>query len=113
MRHVEAIADRILFLKGDIIMEAAQKVHYSSDVREMLTFSIKEEQSAIGLYNKFANECAQNLDSVTKRIFEDLVIDEERHFDQFDTELDNLDRFGDQYLALQSIERSKTRSAMP
>lgn len=113
MRHVEAIADRILFLKGDIVMEAAQKVHYGSDVREMLTFSIKEEQSAIGLYNNFANECAQNLDSVTKRIFEDLVIDEERHFDQFDTELDNLDRFGDQYLALQSIERSKTRSAMP
>ena len=35
------------------------------------------------------------------------------HFDQFDTEIDNLERFGEQYLALQSIERSKTRSAMP
>jgi bacterioferritin len=38
-------------------------------------------------------------------------MDEERHFDQFDTEMDNLDRFGDNYLALQSIERSKTISA--
>jgi bacterioferritin len=62
------------------------------------------------MYNDFANQSAQNLDSVTKRLFEDIVIDEERHFDQFDTEIDNLEKFGDRYLALQSIERSKRRS---
>jgi len=113
MRHVEKIADRILFLKGEIAMEPSQKVHYTSDVKEMLTFSVGEEEGAITMYNDFANQSAANLDSVTKRLFEDIVIDEERHFDQFDTEIDNLERFGDRYLALQSIERSKTRSAMP
>jgi bacterioferritin len=79
----------------------------------MLTFSVGEEEGAITMYNDFANQSAANLDSVTKRLFEDIVIDEERHFDQFDTEIDNLEKFGDRYLALQSIERSKTRSAMP
>ncbi len=113
MRHVETIADRILFLKGEIAMEPSQKVHYTSDIREMLTFSVGEEESAIMMYNDFANQSSTNLDSVTKRLFEDIVIDEERHFDQFDTEIDNLERFGEQYLALQSIERSKTRSVMP
>jgi len=113
MRHVEKIADRILFLKGEIAMEPSQKVHYTSDVKEMLTFSVGEEEGAITMYNDFANQSAGNLDSVTKRLFEDIVIDEERHFDQFDTEIDNLEKFGEQYLALQSIERSKTRSAMP
>ena len=113
MRHVETIADRILFLKGDIVMEPSQKVNYTSDLKEMLTFSAGEEENAIRMYNDFANQSAQNLDSVTKRLFEDLVIDEERHFDQFDTEIDNLDKFGDRYLALQSIERSKKRSSMP
>jgi len=44
-------------------------------------------------------------------VFEDLVTDEERHFDQFDTELENIAKFGERYLALQSIERSKTRAA--
>ena len=113
MRHVETIADRILFLKGEIAMEPSQKVHYIKDIKEMLTFSAGEEEHAITMYNDFTNQSAQNLDSVTKRLFEDIVIDEERHFDQFDTEIDNLDKFGDRYLALQSIERSKTRSAMP
>ncbi len=41
------------------------------------------------------------------------MADEERHYDQYDTELDNLAKFGDRYLALQSIERSKTRSGGP
>jgi len=113
MQHVEKIADRILFLKGDIVMEPTQKMHYISDIREMLSFSAKEEEYAIVQYNQFAKESTENMDSVTKRLFEDLVIDEERHFDQFDTEIDNLERFGDRYLALQSIERSKTRSALP
>jgi bacterioferritin len=36
-----------------------------------------------------------------------LVEEEERHFDQFDKETENLTKFGDNYLALQSIERSK------
>ena len=48
---------------------------------------------------------------MSKKLFEDLVIDEERHYDQFDTELDNLEKFGANYLALQSIERSKSLAA--
>lgn len=32
------------------------------------------------------------------------------HFAQFDTEMENLKKFGDNYLALQSIERSKNLS---
>ena len=42
MRHVETIADRILFLKGEIAMEPSQKVHYTSDIKEMLTFAVGE-----------------------------------------------------------------------
>ena len=37
----------------------------------------------------------------------------ERHYDQYDQELDNMSKFGDRYLALQSIERAKNRSAGP
>ena len=48
---------------------------------------------------------------MSKQLFEELVADEERHFDQYDTELDNLARFGKDYLALQSIERSRNRGA--
>ena len=68
------------------------------------------EASSAKDYNIWANECAANADAITKQIFEGLVADEERHFDQYDTEIENLTKFGDRYLALQSIERSKSLS---
>ena len=69
------------------------------------------ETSSINDYNNWAIECSKNADSVSKTLFEELVQDEERHFDQYDIEIENLDKFGNSYLALQSIERSKNAAA--
>jgi bacterioferritin len=111
MLHTERLAERILFLKGEVEMTASVAVQKIHDVRTMLEVARGMEESAVEAYNQWANECAANADSVSKALFESLVIDEERHYDQYDTESDNIERFGDRYLALQSIERSKSRSA--
>ncbi len=111
MMHVEKLADRILFLKGEIEMKPTEEVKKIHDVKEMLILATQMEESSQRDYNLWANECSQNADSVSKKLFELLVEDEERHFDQFDTEMENLIKFGDNYLALQSIERSKSRAA--
>ncbi|MGE5497604.1 MAG: ferritin-like domain-containing protein [Syntrophothermus sp.] len=113
MIHVERLAERILFLKGDVEMVAAAPVEKIHDVAEMLKKSAGMEEGSAADYNKMANECAANADSVSKALFESLVLEEEIHFDQYDTELDNLKKFGDRYLALQSIERSKVRNTGP
>ena len=107
MLHIERLAERILFLKGEVEMAASSEVKKLHDVKEMLQLSVKLEEKSIMDYNQFANECAAHADSVSKKLFEDLVVDEERHYDQYDTELENMDKFGENYLALQSIERSK------
>ena len=113
MLHVEKLADRILFLKGEVEMKVASDVKKIQEVKEMLELSVKMETGSARDYNLWANECASNADSVSKKLFEDLVIDEERHFDQYDTELENMAKFGDGYLALQSIERSKNLAVGP
>ena len=111
MMHIEHIAERILFLKGDVDLKAADPVQPIQDVGKMLEFATASEQAAVRTYNMFAIECGNNADSATKKLFEGLVDDEERHFGQFDDELENMRRFGDRYLALQSIERSKAATA--
>jgi len=88
-------------------MKAAEDVQKIHDVKQMLELAVKMELASANDYNNWANECSQNADSVSKKLFEALVEDEERHFDQFDKETENLTKFGDNYLALQSIERSK------
>ena len=107
MMHIELIAERILFLGGDVEMVASDEVKKINEVKEMLDLASKMEESSANDYNKWANECSANADSASKKLFESLVDDEERHFDQYDDEMNNMRKFGDNYLALQSIERSK------
>jgi bacterioferritin len=111
MTHIEKLAERILFLKGDVEMKVASEVQKIHTVEDMLKLAAKMEEDSAKEYNVWANECAANADSNTKQLFESLVTDEEVHFDQYDTELENLKKFGANYLALQSIERSKGRDS--
>lgn len=111
MLHMETLAERTLFLGGEVEMVASAGVVEIHDVREMLAKASEMELAAIRDYNLWANESAANADSGTKKVFEALVDEEELHYDQFDTELANVDKFGERYLALQSIERSKNLAA--
>jgi len=113
MGHVERCAERILFLRGELEMVPAVGVQKIQDVKEMLKLARKMEEESTRDYNKWANECAANADSASKKVFEGLVDDEERHFDQYDTEMENIVKFGERYLALQSIERSKSIATGP
>jgi bacterioferritin len=111
MIHVERLSERILFLKGDVKMELAEPVQQIRDVSEMLKRAANMEEQSAKEYNGWANECAANADSVSKKLFEDLVAEEEGHYDRFDTEHEKLEQYGDKYLALQSMESSKSRLA--
>ena len=103
MGHVELIAERILFLKGDVLLVPSAQVEQVTDPEQMLTKARHMEEQSVVDYNKAALECSANADSASKQIFEGLVADEERHYDQFDSQIDNIKRFGSNYLALQSF----------
>lgn len=104
MGHVERLAERVLFLKGDVSMVASGPVRAITEPAEILAEAAKMEQQSAGDYNKAAIDCGANADAISKRIFEELVADEEMHFDAFDKQLDNIKRFGPSYLALQSFQ---------
>jgi bacterioferritin len=104
MGHVEALAERIIFLDGDVEMVPAGPVEKIVDAQKILAKAAAMEQDAVTTYNQAAIQCSQNADAVSKQLFESLVGDEERHFDQFDKQLENIKRFGPNYLALQSFE---------
>jgi bacterioferritin len=110
MIHVERAAERILFLRGEVEMKTAEPVQKIHEVRAMLERAARMEEESAKEYNEWANLCGANNDSASKRLFEDLVAEEETHYDQYMTEVENMEKFGDRYLALQSIERSKSIS---
>jgi bacterioferritin len=111
MGHIEKCAERILFLGGDVEMAAAHEVEKIHDVKQMLEKARAMEEGSAKDYNLWANECSANADAGTRKIFEELVADEERHYDQYDNEVKNIEKYGERYLALQSIEGSKSTAA--
>jgi len=107
MLHTEKFAERILFLGGEIEMKASHQVEHIREPKEMLKWAMKSEEEAMEMYNDFAILSSEARDSGTKQIFEQIIADEERHFETFDLESENLNKFGDRYLAQQAMERSK------
>jgi bacterioferritin len=111
MGHIERCAERIIFLNGDVEMVAASEVKKIQDVQKMLEMSRKMEEESARDYNLWANECSANNDAGTRQVFEGLVADEERHYSQYDDEVLKIEKFGENYLALQSIGGSRTAAA--
>lgn len=105
MGHVERLAERILFLDGDVTMALAGPVEQIRDPEKMLAKAAQMEEESAREYNSFAIACAENSDSASKQLFEQLVQDEEGHFDEFDKQVANIQKFGPSYLALQSFSR--------
>ena len=75
MLHIERLAERILFIGGDVELVAAHEVDKIHDVKAMLEKGKQMEESSVVMYNKFANECSANADSASKKLFEDLVLE--------------------------------------
>ena len=103
MGHVELLAERILFLKGDVGMVPAGPIEKTQDPEAILAKAMAMEQESVEAYNRSALECGANADSASKQVFERLVAEEEGHSDLYEKQLENIKRFGPSYLALQSF----------
>lgn len=107
MRHCEELAERILFLEGDVEMNPVFRSRQMSDVKQMLQLALEIEQSTVDHYNEWSRICSEQGDAVSHKMFQDLLVEEEEHLDIFRTELQNLREYGDSYLLLQSAAWSK------
>jgi bacterioferritin len=107
MGHIEMLAERILFLGGDVEMTTSSPMARITEPEAMLAKAAQMEEESARDYNTAAMECGANADSASKQMFEQLVRDEEGHFDEFDRQMDHIKRFGPSYLALQSFSESK------
>ena len=103
MVHVELLAERILFLKGDVEMVLAGAVEKIREPEVILEKARTMEQGGVKAYNEAVLACATNSDSASKQLFERLVNDEETHLSLYEKQRDNIKRFGLSYLALHSF----------
>jgi bacterioferritin len=84
MKHAESIAERLDYLGGVPTIKPTP-IEISGDLKEILKADINAEKEAISLYKDIINIAAAENDIVTKRLFENILEDEEEHHNTFTT----------------------------
>lgn len=113
MGHIERLAERALFLGGDVEMTVAAPIIKLREPIEILAKAAGMEQQSAAFYNDAAAQCGADRDAASKQLFESLIADEEGHYGGFSRQIDLIERFGPAYLALQSVGGDATEPTSP
>jgi len=99
MRHAEMFAERIKELGGEPTTKSFGPVEKGQAVELVFKHDAGQEDDAIDAYNQFLLVCRENGDSISMKLFEDIINDEQAHFNYFDSVQEHIDKLGDVYLS--------------
>jgi bacterioferritin len=99
MRHAEMFAERIKELDGEPVTGHDGTIEKGQPVEKIFPFDATEEDDAIDAYNQFLLVCRENGDSVSMKLFEQIIEEEQIHYNYFDGVSDHIEKLGDTYLA--------------
>ena len=89
MTHAEMIADRLNYL-GGVPTTKPDEINVGDTLKEMIQNNTKAEEEAIALYKQIIKKCRDEDDVVTRKLFEQILQDEENHLDMFEGWLGDL-----------------------
>jgi len=84
MEHLEKITERIYLLEGEAVTEPEPIPQVGENADDFLRLDHEAENYALVLYRKIIEEATKRGDSKTRRMFEDIVSQEEDHYWTFD-----------------------------
>ncbi len=99
MRHAEMFAERIKELGGEPVVEPAEAVTRGQAIEAIFPFNAALEDDTVDMYNRFLLVCRENGDSISVKLFETVIDEEQAHFNYFDNVAAHLEKLGSAYLA--------------
>jgi bacterioferritin len=99
MRHAEMFAERIKELGGEPVTGHEGTVKRGQAVEGVFPFDANLEDHTIEVYNQFLLVCRENGDSISMKIFEEIIDEEQLHYNYFDNVDNHIKKLGDTYLA--------------
>ncbi len=102
MKDADDLINRILMFDGHPNVQRLHAITVGETAEEMLQLALASEKAAVAQFNSAAAECHRLDDHGSAAVFEEMVRDEEKHADWFESQLDAIERVGiAQYLAQQ------------
>lgn len=99
MKHAEMFAERVKELGGEPATEPAGAVKKAQKIDEIYPYDAEQEDHAIEAYNGFLKVCMDNGDSISAKLFEVIIDEEQIHLNYFENINDHIKELGAAYLA--------------
>ena len=99
MRHAEMFAERVKELGGEPVSGHDGEISKGQKVEVVFLFDSELEDDTIDTYNQFLFVCRENGDSISMKIFEEIIDEEQIHYNYFDNVNRHIEKLGDSYLA--------------
>ena len=106
MKDADDLINRILMFDGHPNVQKLNPIQIGEDAEEMLNLAFASEKQAVAQFNASAKECHDLGDHGTAAVFEEMVRDEEKHADWFESQLDAIARVGLQQYLAQHVDTS-------
>lgn len=94
MRDADDLINRILMFDGHPNVQRLGAITIGENAEEMLRLALDSEKAAVAQFNASAKECHDLGDHGTASVFEEMVRDEEKHADWFESQLEAVSRLG-------------------
>ena len=107
MKHADRLMERILFLEGLPNLQDLHKLRIGEDVREALAAELALENDAHPVLRTAIAYCETIKDYVSRELFESILESEEEHIDWLETQIELIDRIGQQNFLQSAIAELK------
>ncbi len=108
MKHAEELGERVKELGGEPTTERAAEVVPGQEVESIYRYDSGIEDDTIEDYNSFLEVCRENGDSISARIFEKLIEEEQVHLNYFEDIADHIEQLGAAFLSQKAGTPSDT-----
>ena len=105
MRHAEAITDRILLLDGLPNYQRLFSLRVGQTLREQFEADLAIEYEVVARLKPGIIMCREKQDSTSARLLEGICADEESHIDYLETQLELMEKLGEELYSAQCVSR--------
>lgn len=96
MRHAEILTDRILFLEGLPNYQKLFPLRIGETISEQFQADLAIEHEAVDRLRRGIDHMRSVDDHTSRRLFEDILADEEHHVDYLETQMDLIAKLGEE-----------------
>ncbi|MDH6247963.1 bacterioferritin [Mycobacterium sp. OTB74] len=105
MHHAEAITDRILLLDGLPNYQRLFSLRVGQTLREQFEADLAIEYEVVARLKPGIIMCREKGDATSANLFEGILADEEKHIDYLETQLELMDKLGEELYSAQCVSR--------